>query len=136
MSCSVGNFTFKQYVDVVAFQRLSVNLSMITLYDDGQSTTRKSSCLVIYRGYEPIMTVNVTIPLGYTRSLLKLTRKDSNGHNLLGSTFSCWSREVNNVSRAAIVNENSSGVESLYHKHDDQGIIMWLVHASSIFFRE
>ena len=27
--------------------------------------------------------------------------------------------EVNNVSRAAIVDKNPSGVESFYHKHDD-----------------
>ena len=29
--CSVGNFTFKQYVDVVAFQRLRVGCPIMTL---------------------------------------------------------------------------------------------------------
>ena len=85
----VGNFTFRQYIDVVAFQRLNVGLPMITLYDDDQSSTRKSSCLVSCKGYELVVTVNVTISLGYTRSSLKLMRGDSNGHNLWGSTFNC-----------------------------------------------
>ena len=36
------------------------------------------------------MTVSVIMPLGYTLSPLKLTKEESNGCILLGSSFNCW----------------------------------------------
>ena len=47
----------------------------------------------IYQLVNPTVTISVTIPLGYIRSPLKLTRGDSNGRNHLGSTFSYWKVE-------------------------------------------
>ena len=39
------------------------------------------------------MTIKATMPLGYTRSPLKLTRGDLKDRSLLRSTFSCWKAE-------------------------------------------
>ena len=88
----VGNFTFKQYIDVTAFQWLNVGLPMITLYDDGQSTTKKSSCINC-KGCDPTVNVSVIIPLRYIQPPLKLMRGDSNRCDLLGSTFNRWKIE-------------------------------------------
>jgi len=66
---------------------------MITLYEEGQSTSRKSRWRVNCHGCDPTVTVSVTMPLGYTISPLKLTRGDSKGRNLPGSNFSYWKAE-------------------------------------------
>jgi len=59
------------------------------------------------------VTIKAIIPLGYTRSLLKLTRGDLKGRNLSRSTFSYW-KEVDNVYKVAIIYEDSPGVKSFY----------------------
>ena len=78
--------------------------------------------------------VNVTMPLGYTLSPLKLTRGDSNGRSLFWSSFNCW--KVDDVYRASIVHEDSFGVEPLYIQHYDQRVIVGLSHSPVIGFVE
>lgn len=70
-----------------------MSFPIITLYEDGQSTTKKSSWRVTCWGWVPTMTVKATMPLGYTRSPLKSMRGDSKGRSLLGSTLNCWKFE-------------------------------------------
>ena len=44
------------------------------------------------------------------------------------------SGKVNDVCRAAIVHEDSLGVESFYREHYDQGVVVRLLYSPSIFF--
>ena len=43
------------------------------------------------------------------------------------------SGKVDDVCGTVVVNKDSPGVEPFYHKHDNNGIVMWLFHFSSIF---
>ena len=46
------------------------------------------------------------------------------------------SRKVDNVCGTIVVHEDSPGIEPFYHKHNDQGIVMRLLHSSSTFLLE
>ena len=46
------------------------------------------------------------------------------------------SRKVDDVRGATIIHEDSLGIESFYRKHYDQGVVMRLLHPSSVFFQE
>ena len=45
-------------------------------------------------------------------------------------------REVDDVCKATVVNEDPFGIESFCREHYDQGVVMRLLHSTSIFFVE
>ena len=82
------------------------------------------------------MTVNVTMPLGYTLSPLKLTGGTQKGAVFLDLAQLLKSREVDDVRGATIMHEDSPGIKSFYREHYDQGVIMRLLHPPGVFFQE
>ena len=76
-------------IDITAFSLLTVGLPRMMLYNEGQSTMKKSISLVTYAGYVPTIIVRVTMPLGTILSLMKLNRGEVKGLILFLFSFIC-----------------------------------------------